>query len=209
MRTDFANRSARKPGKASGKKSPNRTKNGRRADKTPPRRFFHGPSFSGGLLFGAALVLVGAYLPDLIPKLMATSQTAQVTAATKPDGAGTRAADASSETSGLRFEFHSMLRDNKVKADPGAYEPAANPDAVAQEYLLQAASFRSQSEADTLRAELLLMSLPAVTDIVALSCGRWYRVTVGPFKTRTEAERAMTKLRGRNISPLWINRNAA
>lgn len=197
MRKDFANSSARKQ---PARKGATRKKGKKQA----PSRWFHAPSFSGGMILGALLVLGGAYLPELLPYVMANESNPRAAASTSESSP----ADTQAE---VRFEFDDMLRNAEVDADGSLYvdpkvaaEAKANPD----EYLLQAASFRSADDADALRARLLLLSLPAATDIVALASGRWYRVTVGPFASRTEAQRAVTELRERDLAPMWIKRKA-
>lgn len=192
MRKDFANSSARKqPARKGGAKKSRK--------KQAPSRWFHAPSFSGGMILGALLVLGGAYLPELLPYVLANDAQARV-ASNNP---------ASTPQPEVTFEFDDMLRNDEVGADGSLYvdpsvaaEAKANPD----EYLLQAASFREGDEADTLRASLLLDNIPAATDIVSLASGRWYRVTVGPFASRTQAQRVVTELRERNLSPMWIKR---
>jgi cell division protein FtsN len=79
--------------------------------------------------------------------------------------------------------------------------PAALPPA--ETFTLQAASFRSADDANRLRATLLLMDLPASTSSSSLADGVWYRVTVGPFADRADAERAMSLLRDQNIPAIW------
>jgi len=193
MPKDFANRSATKPSKR--KAAAKRGK--KTSSKSPPRRFFHSPSFAGGMIFGALLVLGGAYLPELLPHILANPSTATLVNGAKPDAA----------TPDVQFEFDDMLRNTEVASDSGNYVDAeAQANRTPNEYLLQAASFRSASDADALRARLLLLSLPAATDTVALASGRWYRVTVGPFASRVEAQRAVTELRERDLAPLWIKR---
>lgn len=195
MRKDFANSSARKqPARKGGAKKTRK--------KQAPSRWFHAPSFSGGMILGALLVLGGAYLPELLPYILSSDASAAVTETAESKAKADPQAP-------VTFEFDDMLRNAEVDADGSLYvdpsvaaEAKANPD----EYLLQAASFRSANDADALRARLLLLSLPAATDIVALASGRWYRVTVGPFATRTEAQRAVTELRERDLSPMWIKR---
>ena len=196
MRSDFANsanRSARKSGGGRAGKS-------KRAQ-TPQRTLFHGPSFSGGVLLGGLLVLAGAYLPEWLPHLLPASNA--------PQSAESDAAPPS--TPAVNFVFDELLRNNEVASDPTVYVDPGRAETPAEpmEYLLQAASFRSADEANALRARLLLLDLPAMTDSVALTNGRWYRVTVGPFDTKVAAQRAMTELRQRDISPMWIKRKAA
>jgi cell division protein FtsN len=76
---------------------------------------FHTPSFSIGLLLGAAIVLVTGYLPELLaPPIEAPAQAA----GTKP---GTEQAPSQQ----LRFEFDRILR---TTAAPVVVDPA-NPEA--------------------------------------------------------------------------------
>jgi cell division septation protein DedD len=86
-----------------------------------------------------------------------------------------------------------------------AMVPVAEPAApvAAETFTLQAASFRSADDANRLRAALLLMDLPATMTTSSLGDGVWYRVSVGPFSDRAEAERAMSRLREQNIAAIW------
>jgi cell division septation protein DedD len=90
----------------------------------------------------------------------------------------------------------------QVEAAPPAVRET-DPPAQRETFTLQAASFRSRDDADRLRATLLLLDLPATTTISSLPSGVWYRVTVGPFEDRGQAEQAMTRLRENNISAIW------
>ncbi|MEM9741619.1 MAG: SPOR domain-containing protein [Pseudomonadota bacterium] len=155
---------------------------------------FHAPSFSGGVLLGAALVLTMAYLPEL------TTLGRKVAAERQRDEPKTQATAAEQA---LTFEFEEILASTAVTPESGAY---ASPDDALDLLYLQAASFRTQDEANRLRADLLLLDLPAQTAPVELSNGRWIRVTVGPFASATDANRAMTALRQRDIAPIWIKR---
>jgi cell division protein FtsN len=92
-----------------------------------------------------------------------------------------------------------------VVAAAGETPPAERetPPAERETFTLQAASFRSRDDADRLRATLLLLDLPATTTISSLPSGVWYRVTVGPFDDRGQAESALSRLRENNISAIW------
>ena len=166
------------------------------AAKAPTVRF-HAPSFSGGIIIGAALVLIMAYLPELT--------------ALRPEGPSDDVTSASTTPQQtLRFEYEDILRNAEVTTTPGTYEQAQQETLGKDtELYLQAASFRTQEEANKLRAELLLLNLPATTDAVDLANGRWIRVNVGPFDSAVQATRAMTELRTRSIAPLWIKRKIA
>ncbi|MEM1433879.1 MAG: SPOR domain-containing protein [Pseudomonadota bacterium] len=160
---------------------------------------FHAPSFSGGIILGALLVLVVAYLPELTGLLSdREGRTAEAASSTS-----TNAAAPAEPT--IRFEFEELLSSSEVTTAAGRY---ADADDDVSELYLQAASFRTQEEADRLRADLLLLNLPTSTSPVDLADGRWIRVTVGPFRSPVHANRAMTTLRNRNIAPIWIKRKA-
>jgi cell division protein FtsN len=73
-------------------------------------------------------------------------------------------------------------------------------------YMLQAASFRSRSDADRLRAELLLLDLPANTGEVNVGNSVWYRVTVGPFPDQAATDLARERMRERNLTAIPLHR---
>jgi len=210
---------------------------------------FHVPSFSIGIVLGAAIVLITGYLPELLAPPVATPQ-----ATTTQPGA------AQSAPPPLTFEFDTILRstftpivtetrapeqpDGLVEAEvpPGTVNdgtttgaldsttavatgfpleseaeadrpPETVPQPAAEEiaseradYMLQAASFRSRSDADRLRAELLLLDLPASTGEVNVGNSVWYRVTVGPFPDQGAADVARERLRERNLTAIPFKR---
>ena len=84
-------------------------------------------------------------------------------------------------------------------------EPAAEP-AETRDYMLQAASFRTRSDADRLRAELLLLDLPATTGEVTVGNSVWYRVTEGPFPDQAASDFARERLRERNLTAIPFRR---
>ena len=89
-------------------------------------------------------------------------------------------------------------------AEPAA--PAATQPEPAASYMLQAASFRSRADADRLRAELLLLDLPATTGEVNVGNSVWYRVTVGPFPDQVSTDAARERLRERNLTAIPFRR---
>ena len=116
---------------------------------------------------------------------------------------------------GRTYEFWERLPQADIEANVSPYQdgPLDSNGNVSStrsnnvEYLVQVASFKDQIEADTLRAELLLEGLEAKTSEVILSGqDRWYRVIIGPFKTRRTTQVAMNRLNNRPISPLILER---
>lgn len=87
-------------------------------------------------------------------------------------------------------------------ATPAAQAAAGTPPQAAVNYLLQAGSFQDKQEADERRAKITLMNMAAeiVPGVVA---GRtWYRVQVGPFAGRDNAEEARKELSANNIDSI-------
>ncbi len=155
---------------------------------------FNAPSFSAGVIFGAALVLVASYAPEIFDESVTTIRGLQA------------------ETVGdVTFEFDQLLKNDVVLTDPDAYPAQFAQDGdnatSPREFLLQAAAFRSTEDAERLRANLLMLNLPAETDRVDIASGIWYRVTVGPYDSQVKAERAMTRLRENNLSALLVKRD--
>ena len=140
------------------------------------------------------MVLIAAYAPEFLSGANSGGTKAQL--APSPEAAPE-----------VTFEFDNLLRNSKVTADPGAYEVQGQTDQPGSiEYLIQAASFRHEAEAESLRAQLLLQDLPANTTSTRLDNAVWYRVTVGPFDSQVLAQRALTRLREQNLDALYIRR---
>ncbi|MDA1073563.1 MAG: SPOR domain-containing protein [Proteobacteria bacterium] len=138
------------------------------------------------------MIIGAAYLPDLFARGEPV----------------VRAAEPGAETQ-VKFEFHEILERAEVPADPDIYVDPAKPARTGGDFLLQAASFRRAEDAEKLRANLILMNLPAATAKVQLDSGAWYRVLVGPFASQSEADRAVTKLREQNVPVMWIRKKPA
>ncbi len=119
---------------------------------------------------------------------------------TRPDAPATRDtnnAATSADAEAPRFEFYRLLTEQEVEvasqaetagnaATPNAVEnPGALPSTQSQDgagYLLQAGSFRSGSDAESLKASLALLGINASIQQVELPGGEtWHRVRIGPF----------------------------
>ncbi len=167
-----------------------------RTRRQPDKRanvLFHGPSFVAGIILGALGVLAGAYGPELLEQTPAIKETPAEP--TKPE---------------LTFEFPRLLKENKVVVDPTPYTPPGSvttpevvtsvPEPEPKEFVLQAGSFRSVSDAESVRASLLLQDLPVSMVPVTLADGTWYRVVVGPYALRDDAQATLSKLQEQNLN---------
>ena len=124
------------------------------------------------------------------------------------------------EDSGIkpRFDFYTLLRETEVivpdSSVPQAEEAPPNQSAstpatpTAKEvFLLQVGSFKSNRDADSLRARLLLLNLSASIEMVTPRPGEtWHRVLVGPFTNRAELASARDSLSGNGIDSLLLKR---
>ncbi len=163
-----------------------RTRRGARPGKAPARSVWSASSFSAGAIFGATLVLLASYAPTVFRE---TVVPAQAPASPPPP---------------VQFDFEEILTTGTVTADTSAYParfPEEDPNATPPEYLIQAISVRSSRAAARLAEELNGAGLPSRWERADLASGTWYRVLVGPFHSRREANRAMVKLRERNMTP--------
>ncbi len=91
---------------------------------------------------------------------------------------------------------------NESQADSGQSE-TANRD----EFILQVGSFRRATEADSLRAQLLLLNLDAYTEQVTLNNDEtWHRVIVGPFSNQSRLASARSTLVSNDYHALVLKR---
>jgi cell division protein FtsN len=98
------------------------------------------------------------------------------------------------------FEFYQILQDSEVDTSHvDAYQstPRGEQDFL---YMIQAASFRSNSDADRMRAKLILSGLKASIRQTTGKDGRpWFRVVLGPYESRSKMNRAQDKLVSQDI----------
>ena len=108
-----------------------------------------------------------------------------------------------------RFDFYTVLPNQELDLSPDI-EPAelrAN-DTPTDEYLLQIGSFRQEGDADRRRGELALLGLEATVELANGDNGRWYRVYIGPFASRSEMARARSMAAQANMDTLLLKRES-
>jgi cell division protein FtsN len=148
----------------------------------------------GGFALGVIVTVlyrVGTPLPGRAPT------TPAATAST----AGAAATPATNE-----FTFHDILGNLEV-AVPGKIKPEAKPAGTADggkpgdvakpapAYALQVGAFRTEAEADRMRAELALLGFePKIQKATIDDKDTWYRVRLGPFKDAAEFEKVRARL---------------
>jgi cell division protein FtsN len=156
--------------------------------------------YIAGLLSGVFLSFL-LYLGTLPPAIdSATQTTAQ------------NQSPAKSEPPKPRFDFYTLLPEQSVErmaapADASAPQGAKNTK-NAEFYLLQAGSFKQREDADRRRAELLLLGLEPSIEETNGDNGRWYRVYLGPFQSRSKLKKAQSLTATQNIDTLLLKRRS-
>jgi cell division protein FtsN len=129
-----------------------------------------------------------------------------------PEGTGTAASaeqptPAQAAAPQPSFDFYEVLPEQRIDVD---VDPADLPQARDRDdgpvYLLQAGSFRQADDADRRRAELLLLGLEPRVEETTGSNGRWYRVVIGPFESRSAMARARSLTAQQEIDTLLMQR---
>jgi len=109
-----------------------------------------------------------------------------------------------------RYEFYTLLPEQTidVEVDPAEVTaPSDSTPAAREVYVLQAGSFRQREDADRRRAELLLLGLQPDIQETSGDNGRWFRVYLGPFGTRSDMSRARSLTAAQDIDTLVLKRD--
>jgi cell division protein FtsN len=114
-----------------------------------------------------------------------------------------------------RFDFYKLLQESEttVPASESFNEDKTEDDKTTSaqtstEYILQVGSFPNQTDADKLRAQLLLLNLAAHIEKVEIRKGEvWHRVLVGPFENQAALTSARTQLVNNQYN-IWVLKRA-
>jgi len=97
-----------------------------------------------------------------------------------------------------RFEFYSILPNSSVTTD----KVSIATKRTAHHYDVQVSSTRIKKDAERLRARLILHGLDSHVTRIKTAKSVWYRVSLGPYSSRTDAESVLKKLRQNNVDGL-------
>ena len=137
---------------------------------------------------------------------------ADVPAAPRPDPHRARAdleAAAGSGKPSEKYDFYQMLpnfevvvpeKDKDVKRDLPAAAKIERPGV----YVLQAGSYRNESDADRVRAQLALQGIGAKVQRVAVDADVWHRVRIGPISNLDELNKLRRQLQAADVDALVI-----
>jgi len=157
--------------------------------------------FWAWLLIGISVIGFGFFLTQL-----SNSNTKET--ASQNNDQHTKAKEKAVEQqrdSQVKFDFYEILKGKEVNVDERVIEKT--PDQKNIIYFLQAGSFKQLSDADTLRATLLLQGLPVSIEKTAnKNRTEWHRVVAGPFNSRSKLAKARGILASNEINSIVIKR---
>ena len=115
-------------------------------------------------------------------------------------------------TAATKFDFYGMLEDFQVVV-PGQMKPEPKPGpapaAADTIYVLQVGAFRTEPDADRLRAQLALLGVEAkIQKNVLDDKDTWFRVRVGPIKDDAELARIRARLDENKIKFMLLRGSA-
>lgn len=82
--------------------------------------------------------------------------------------------------------------------------PPVQKAAPVTKFFLQAGSFRKETDADKVRAQIILLGQSVSVESGTVKDETWYRVLVGPFSNREELTKAQKQLAGSGFSNLLL-----
>ena len=190
MARDYAKKQQRGKARRSSDKRKRKTPANTRSGNSGIRIYFAGVLSGVFLCFIVYLAMLDTPSQKPTPRPAAPQASAPEASAPKP-----------------RFDFYKLLPEQRIEVE---VEPAPAPQDPTPDtrdvYVLQAGSFRQLEDADRRRAELLLISLSPTIEETTGDNGRWYRVYLGPFDSRSEMARARSLTANQDIDTLLLKR---
>ena len=110
-----------------------------------------------------------------------------------------------------QFNFYTLLKEAEVMVTetPKITTFSSKENNSNDIFLLQTGSFRTEAEADNLRAQLLLLNLNTVIEkVISNKNEAWHRVIVGPFSNPSALAEAKKILADHRIESLLLKRKS-
>lgn len=157
-----------------------------------------------GLGCGLAVALLVFILLRPSPQQAGTGAAARP----EPRAARAAAADDPDAEPAQQFDFYDRLPNFEVvvpeKEGQVQRGLAGGPIERPGTYVLQAGSYRSQSDAERIRAQLAIQGITASVQRVAVDADVWHRVRIGPSSDLAEINRLRDKLRSADLDAIVI-----
>ena len=109
------------------------------------------------------------------------------------------------QSSKRKFDFYTLLPELEVVVDANKTDQASTIiDNDSGIFVLQVGSFKSEKEADTLKARLALMGVETNIEVVTVNSATWHRVRVGPSKDKSRLLSTQKRLRSENMDSVLL-----
>ena len=165
------------------------------APSAPTLSLAHVKGFGTGLIVGVVIGVVGY---------------SQLLNSGKPQPAGepkVAAVEPAPAKQKPQYNFFTVLPNQELDlASDVEPNTASSQTSDASQYILQAGSFKNESDADRRRGELALLGLEATVERTTGSNGVWYRVYMGPFESRSQMAKARSLTAQQSIDTLLMKR---
>jgi len=118
-----------------------------------------------------------------------------------------------SENKKPRFEFYTILSELEVFVPEPEVETIQTNSRTQstvintqshKKYLLQVGSFKSQQDAERLKASLALLGVQSSIQSVSINSDSWHRVRIGPFSNPTNLRETLSTLKQNNIQAMTM-----
>ena len=147
-------------------------------------------------------LLIGILVSFVIDLRVIMPESTPVSVEKKPAASGKSRYQAvpAEEISDSDFSFHNAL-ENKVVEIPEHESEPVKPGAATKRYIMQCGSFKKETSAETLKAQIAMNGFDARVNTSKEKNGSlWYRVTLGPYTSKRTAERVRHQLERNNIN---------
>ena len=92
----------------------------------------------------------------------------------------------------------------EAPAGPVKEPPKASTGGTKEAFFLQAGSFRTQADADRVRAQIIMLGQDVRVESGKVKDDTWYRVLVGPYSDRDQLTQAQKQLAGSGFKNLLL-----
>jgi cell division protein FtsN len=153
-----------------------------------------------GVSVGVAIFVTKGESP-FVSKVATPAQPDNGSSQKVASGATAAAESAESASPEKSFDFYKILpgtesqvTEQEVKQSAAVQQPSS-PPAASEKYFLQVGAFKTEQEADNMKAKLALLGLEAVVQTVNTpDNGVWHRVRVGPYTEIDQITKVRTDL---------------
>ncbi|MFO7594639.1 MAG: SPOR domain-containing protein [Pseudomonadota bacterium] len=108
------------------------------------------------------------------------------------------------EKTGINFDFYKILPEMEVMIPKEELDKDTKPLEEEATYYLQVGSFQTDKDAESRKAELLLLNFTPSVQKVEINDQTWHRVRIGPFTDRRKADQARRRLHDNGIDFIML-----